>query len=119
MRTGGLTDREETFQIGTPPRVDRESAVVVLGADVHLQQLGGQIDPGALLQVEVIGRPVHVDQPLDRAVLQGAGALQVGACFRLQLIGVEGLVRNVVHEVQIDPATTQLSLAVDQQIDDR
>ncbi|MPN30116.1 hypothetical protein SDC9_177574 [bioreactor metagenome] len=49
VRTGGLADREEALQIGTPPRVDRESAVVVLGADVHLQQFGGQIDLGSLL----------------------------------------------------------------------
>lgn len=50
----GFTHGKQTFHVGLPPAVDANAAVVMLGAEGDLQQLGVQIH--AFVAIEIDGR---------------------------------------------------------------
>ena len=116
MRAAGLPDREEPGDVGLPPVVDDQASVVVLGAHVDLQHLGGKVHGRVSAQVELVGRRVQVPQALDRGAEQNPRVLEVVAGLARQRRRVELLAHRVAAKVQEHPPPAQHRLAVDQQV---
>jgi hypothetical protein len=61
-----MTRFARTLSSASPPQIDVNPAVVVLSTHADLEAIGGQIDTRIAVEVELVGRLVHVLQTLDR-----------------------------------------------------
>src|SRR5450756_799179 len=85
--------------------------------DLETQLLEVQV--GVAVQVELVGGPVHLLQPLDGGAEERAGTFEVVPRLGGQRRSVELVADGVAAEVQEHPATAQHGLAVDEQVDQR
>src|SRR5450756_504589 len=85
--------------------------------DLETQLLEVQV--GVAVQVELVGGPVHLLQPLDGGAEERAGTFEVVPRLGGQRCSVELVADGIAAEVQEHPATAQHGLAMDEQVDQR
>ena len=116
MGSGRLTDRVQAVDGGTPPRVDVDTTIVVLGAHPDLQTLRGQVDPWTAVQVELVDGEIHVTQPLDGArQVKDSGRFQIAASLIVETMRVPP--RLVDAKVKEHPAPPHHRLPVCENVD--
>lgn len=104
---GGFTSGIEAWESGLPVGIHREAPVVVLGAHADFQRFCFQINPMASVEFYRLG--VHVQQTLDRGILQGAAD---AAVERVPYMGEVHTVGNLkISYVPQDPSFLKGTLA--------
>ena len=115
MAGSNLAHGKQPLDVGLPPAVDVQAAVVVLGAQGDFQRLGVQIH--TLITVKIDGRLVHLRQPLDRRAEAGTGPLQILPRFGQQRIVGKCAVHRIFAVIKIDFASLA-GFQIHQNVDD-
>ena len=110
-----LAHSKQPLDVGLPPAVDANTAVVMLGAEGDLQRLGVQIH--TLITVKIDGRLVHMRQPLNRRAEAGTGPLQILPRFGQQRIVGKRAVHRIFAVIKIDFASLA-GFQIHQNVDD-